>query len=69
MEGADDGRAGAERRVPADQRHQRLVDVDDVVVAPAQLPAQLDDAAGGNGERLETAPLAPKPTVRPSGIR
>ncbi len=34
VEGADDRRAGAERGVPADQRHHRLVDVD-YVVAPA----------------------------------
>jgi hypothetical protein len=49
VEGADDRGAGAERRVPADQRHQRLVDVDHVELALAQLPPRRDRAAGGEG--------------------
>ena len=51
MEGADGRRGDAQRGVPADQRHHRLVDVDDVVLAPAQLATRRDDAAGGEGAR------------------
>ena len=41
----------------------------DVEAALAQVAAGRGDAPAGKGERLETAPLAPNPTVRPSGIR
>ena len=41
VEGADERQlAGAAERVPAEQRHDRLVDVQDVVAAVAQLAAQ-----------------------------
>ena len=64
------GTSGSERRVPADQGDDRLVDVDDVVgCRAAQLAARLEDAVLGRTARFETAPLAPIPIVRPSGIR
>ena len=47
---------------------RRLVDVDDVEVAGAQLAAHRGRRPSGKTARLETAPLAPKPIVRPSGI-
>ena len=42
VEGPDDRGAAEGRGVPADERRRRLVDVDDVVVAGAQLAAQGD---------------------------
>ena len=52
VEGADRGGVGAERGVPADQRHHRLVDVDDVEVALVQLAARGDHAAGREGREV-----------------
>jgi hypothetical protein len=49
MEGADHGRPRAEGGVPADQRHQRLVDVDHVEAAAAHLAARRHDATGREG--------------------
>ena len=45
VEGADHRGPGGERRVPADQRHQRLVHVDHVELALADLAPRDQDAA------------------------
>ena len=66
VEGADGRRPGAERRVPADERDQRLVDVDDVVSAAAQLADRVDDAALRRTARVgDRAVGAGTPIVRP----
>ena len=52
VEGANGRGVGSQRRVPADQRYQRLVDVDDVEIAPAQLTAWGDDSAGREGRQI-----------------
>jgi hypothetical protein len=52
VEGADDGSARAEGRVPADQRHDRLVHVDDVEIAAAKLAPRGEDAAGREGSEV-----------------
>ena len=67
MEGADNRNLSAERRVPADQGHHRLVNVDHVELAPAQLAAGSDAAPAGKAARLEIAPFEATPIERPSG--
>jgi hypothetical protein len=52
VEGADDRVVGAESGVPADQRDQRLVDVDDVEFARADKSARSDDAARREGRKV-----------------
>ena len=51
-----------------DHGHVRLVHVDDVVAAVAQLPAEQSNRLGED-DRLVTAPFIGRPKVRPSGIR
>ncbi len=65
VEGADDRGAGTESRVPADQRHHRLVDVDDVEVAVAELPARRQDAAGQRGREVGDGAVGADPDRAP----
>ena len=51
VEGPDHRRPRAQRRVPADQRRQRLVDVDDVELVGAHRPARGDDPAARERRR------------------
>ena len=70
VEGADERQPRASRRaIQLSTRRDRLVDVDDVVAAGAQLACCSVATPCGVIERFETAPLAGKPTVRPSGTR
>ncbi len=52
VKGADDRRARAQHRVPADQRHHRLVDVNHVVATASQLLANAGNAAGGRRREI-----------------
>ena len=67
MEGAHERQlAGAAEGVPADDGHDRLVDVHDVIAAARAARARSVKTACGVSAMLETAPLAGSPTVRPS---
>ena len=54
-------------RVPADDGRDRLVDVDDVEAAGARARGAASRPRAAWSARFDTAPLAGKPSVRPSG--
>jgi len=66
VEGADERHRRELGGEPAHERGVRLVHVDDVVAAAAQLAAQPRIVAGEMA-RFETAPFIGRPTVLPSG--
>ena len=68
VERPDHGRVGERDGVPAEKRRDRLVNVDHVEASGAKLATHRGDRPG-DGDRLETAPFAPRPIVRPSGTR
>jgi hypothetical protein len=61
VEGSDRGGAGPECCVPADQRHDRLVNVDHVVTALAKLTARSDDATDREGGEIGDRAIGGEP--------